>query len=238
MQWFITNSGCFQHCCCQMLGFGFHDFDTLLTLRFILYPSQPAPRDQISPTMHLSCLTRTHTISVHTQQMSIVVFSFKKAPLNNGVSEERGERGMCWVLSGVWSQGERGPTGPPGIQGETGIGLPGPKVKLSSEYSCFPSAYVCCLHFLGFVLFNIISAQSAGWHWIPRPAWSTWAYWNRWTRSSCEFNVVFLSWSASFTLHRLDDLSTPLTFIYRDLKDRKVFRVVKDLQVKACLDPR
>lgn len=182
--------------------------------------------------------THAHTISVHTQQMPIVVFSFKKAPLNKGVSEERGERCMCWVLSGVWSQGERGPTGPPGIQGETGIGLPGPKVKSSSEYSCFPSAYVCCLHFLGFVLFNIISAQSAGWHWIPRPAWSTWAYWNRWTGSSCEFNVVFLSWSSSLTLHRLDDLSTPLTFIYRDLKDRKVFRVVKDRQVKACLDPR
>lgn len=96
----------------------------------------------------------------------------------------------------------------------------------------------CGLHFLGFVLFSIISAKSAGWHWIPRSTWSTWSSWNRWTRSSCEFNIFPLSWSFCQTLHRLFDLSTPLTFIYRDLKDHKVFKVVKDRQVKACLDPR
>lgn len=29
----------------------------------------------------------------------------------------------------IKSQGERGPAGPPGIQGDSGIGLPGPKVS-------------------------------------------------------------------------------------------------------------
>lgn len=46
---------------------------------------------------------------------------------------------FCQVISCMWSQGERGPAGPPGIQGETGFGLPGPKVKVMDDlklYSC------------------------------------------------------------------------------------------------------
>lgn len=56
MQCFITNSSCFWRCCCQM--WGFHDFDTLLKLTFILHPPQLARRDQISPTMHFSYHTQ------------------------------------------------------------------------------------------------------------------------------------------------------------------------------------
>lgn len=37
--------------------------------------------------------------------------------------------GNLQVLLCMCSQGERGLTGPPGLQGEIGIGLPGPKVN-------------------------------------------------------------------------------------------------------------
>lgn len=37
---------------------------------------------------------------------------------------------LCWIKYFLWWQGERGPLGPPGLQGETGIGLPGAKVSV------------------------------------------------------------------------------------------------------------
>lgn len=39
------------------------------------------------------------------------------------------KQGVCALHVYLFLQGERGLPGPPGIQGETGIGLPGPKVK-------------------------------------------------------------------------------------------------------------
>lgn len=78
-------------------------------------------------------LSHTQYLCIHNKCWSL--FSASKKRLYSKcivciVSEELSERCMGWVLSGVWSQGERGPTGPPGIQGETGIGLPGPKVNI------------------------------------------------------------------------------------------------------------
>lgn len=87
-----------------MWWFGFHDFDTLVKLTFILYLSQHARRDQIFPTMHFTYLTQTF---VHTQQMSIIVLSFKRAPLHNYGSEELRKMHVlsvigCLITGGTW----------------------------------------------------------------------------------------------------------------------------------------
>lgn len=230
MQWFITNSSCSQ------MGFGFHDFDTLLKLKFILYPSQPARRDQISPTMHFSY--HTHNICAYTtnvdrcfqlQKSTFIQRCKWRAKWKMHVLSVIG----CLITGGTWPNWPSRNSGGNGNRTTWSKGKYSYPINILIFHRC-----TCCLYFLGFILFNIISAKSAGWHWIPRSAWSTWSSWNRWTRSSCEFNIFLLSWSFRWTIRRLFDLSTPLTFIYRDLKDRKVFKVVKDRQVKACLDPR
>ena len=64
-----------------------------------------------------------------TQHLNISILTIDLGSLNAflGVFSEC----VLWVCSlsvCVCWQGERGPGGPPGVQGETGVGLAGPKV--------------------------------------------------------------------------------------------------------------
>lgn len=91
-----------------------------------------------------------------------------------------------------WWQGERGPPGPPGIQGETGIGMPGPKVcrktYLLPQFFFFQRCLICsfisvCVNTSCYLIF-------LGWHGIPGTPRSFWSYrhWCAWSTSK------FFSW--------------------------------------------
>lgn len=76
--------------------------------------------------------------------------------------------GQSIILNVFGCQGERGFPGPPGIQGETGIGLPGPKVDLNChEIRCSLYSYKHARVF----------SWSVGWCGVPRQNGSSRASW-------------------------------------------------------------
>lgn len=152
------------------------------------------------------------------------------------------------MIQYMWLQGERGLVGLPGIQGETGIGLPGPKVNGVMDYIFMvcDCLFATCI-FLSLSLLNIFTINFAGWHGIPGPTWPSWSSWSGWTWPTCKkklslhvsdyiFHDFYICFISSTVICR-ENTSTQVFFlwVYRDLKDHQVFKEIKDHKAKGFL---